>query len=70
MAMHFARLENSKRLQRVDNLLADLEWHTTREIIDGANVCAVNSAISELRKNGRLITCKWIDGVAQYRRIA
>lgn len=54
--MHFARLENSPRLQRVLNLLLNGP-HTTRQIIQKAgfekeSVCAVNSAMCELRLNG------------------
>ena len=55
--MHSARLEKSKRLQRVDALLLSGYSYTTREIIESARVCAVNSIISELRANGREIVC-------------
>ena len=50
--MHSASLARSKRLQRVHALLSDGEWHSTRDIVDGAKVCAVNSIIAELRDNG------------------
>jgi hypothetical protein len=45
---HWAQLEKSPRLQRVLRYLMDGKWHSTMDIIKGANVCAVNSAMSEL----------------------
>ena len=51
MAFHYAKIENSPRLQRTLTLLSDGQWHTTRGIIKIADVCAVNSIISELRSN-------------------
>jgi len=56
--MHAAKLEVSPRLQRVANLLGDGEEHSTREIVHKCNVCAVNSAVSELRANGLNIVCR------------
>jgi hypothetical protein len=56
--MHAASLESSDRLRRVADLLADGQEHTTLDIIAGAQVCAVNSIISELRRNGMEITCR------------
>ena len=56
--MHNARLADSPRLQRVARVLSDLKPHTTRDIIRSACVCAVNSAISELRANGMKVLCK------------
>ena len=55
--MNAAYLERSARLQRVDELLADGLEHSTWEIVAGAQVCAVNSIIAELRANGRQIRC-------------
>jgi hypothetical protein len=49
--IHSAKIENSPRLQRVHQLLSDGRWHSTREISRGADVCAVNSIITELRAN-------------------
>jgi len=51
-ASHYASIESSARLQRVHKLLSDGKWHGTREIMRTADVCAVNSIISELRSNG------------------
>ena len=55
--MHRARLSTSNRLQRVYNALK-VRPMTTYEIISTAQVCAVNSIISELRCNGVDISCK------------
>lgn len=51
-----ARLD-SPRLQRVLVLLMDGKPHTTRQIVRGARVMAVNAAVSELRHHGAEITC-------------
>ena len=67
--MHYAKLDNSPRLQRVAALLADGQWRTTMEIIVGANVCAVNSAIAELRANGLAVESKREGDVWSYRRV-
>lgn len=67
--MHAARLSHSPRLQRVLNLLEDGEPHSTMEIILGAQVCAVNSIVSELRANGEHIEARVIDGLWHYRLI-
>ncbi|HKI50507.1 MAG TPA: hypothetical protein VJ995_00400 [Geothermobacteraceae bacterium] len=47
-----AKLETSDRLKRVLSLLQDGRWHGTRDILMRADVCAVNTAIAELRDNG------------------
>ena len=51
-SIHYAKVEESERLQRVLRLLYDGRWHGTREIVQAADVCAVNSIITELRRNG------------------
>ncbi len=56
--MHAARFEHSPRLQRVHQLLSDGVERSTLEIVTGAQVCAVNSCISELRENGFYIECR------------
>lgn len=58
MPAHASRLATSPRLRRVRDFLADGEWRSTREIVVGAEVCAVNSVISELRANGCSILCR------------
>lgn len=64
--MHAARLDSSERLQRVDALLADGNPRSTREIIDEADVCAVNAIIAELRDNGRVIHCQRVENTWFY----
>lgn len=58
--IHFASLATSKRLQRVLTALQAAGAHglTTREIVALADVCAVNSAICELRRNGFPTECR------------
>ena len=56
--MNAASIDKSKRLQRVDDLLSTGKRFSTMEIIRYAKVAAVNSIISELRANGRQITCE------------
>lgn len=60
MASHYAKIEDSERLQRVQGLLSDGCWHGTREIRDIADVCAVNTIIHELRCNGYDIIKRWV----------
>ncbi|ALO46607.1 hypothetical protein [Pseudohongiella spirulinae] len=55
--MRAAKVDNSERLQRVLKLLKDGREHSTLDIIQAGNVCAVNSIISELRANGYQISC-------------
>jgi len=65
--MHNARIEKSPRLQRVVELLADGREYSTREIIAHADICAVNSAVSELRVNGKKIRCRREGGAWYYK---
>ena len=58
MSLHAARLDRSPRLQRTLAALRDGEWHSTRDILRDAHICAVNSCIAELRANGYVITCQ------------
>lgn len=55
--MHAAQLNNSPRLQRILSTLSDGRWYTTRDLIELAKVCAINSAVAELRENGFLVEC-------------
>jgi hypothetical protein len=68
--MNAARIEKSDRLQRVDALLSDGREYSTLDICIGANVCAVNSAIAELRAhpNNRQISCRRTGDIWLYRR--
>lgn len=63
--MRSARLDHSPRLQRVLILLGDGLPHSTRDVVMRAKVCAVNSAIAELRDNGIPIRC-WREGDIWY----
>ena len=56
--MNSARLDKSDRLNRVLKLLEVGGEFSTLDIIRHANVCAVNSIISELRQNGINIACQ------------
>ena len=58
MTLHAARLDRSDRLRRVLSVLEDGGEHSTLEIALRAEVCAVSSAVSELRANGRRIVCR------------
>lgn len=60
--IHYARLQQSQRLQKVLKYLSDGQPHTTFEIIMGCGVCAVNSIIAELRMNGMSISCRQVKG--------
>jgi hypothetical protein len=66
--MNAARISSSERLQRVDALLSDGREYSTLEIIINAQVCAVNSIVSELRHNGRAISCRRTGDVWYYRK--
>ena len=55
--IHFARVDNSARLQRVLEVLLDHKPHTTREIRVRADVCNVSTDVCELRLNGYTIIC-------------
>lgn len=73
MTIHYARLSNSPRLQRLLAFLRSCGFigASTREIIRGADVCAVNTCIDELRANGFQIECRAQgrsrDGASVYR---
>ena len=58
--MHAAKLETSHRLQRVLAFLSDGAEHSTKEIMQGADVCAVNSCVAELRVGGYHIACRQV----------
>lgn len=64
---HYAKLSQSPRLQRVRDFLIDGEWHSSRDIIVGANICAISAAISELRYNGCNVDCERRGDVWFYR---
>ncbi len=55
-----ADARRSARLRRVLGVLADRRWHSTREIVRAADVCAVNSIMAELRANGYAVACRHV----------
>ncbi len=67
--MNAANLKKSERLGRVSQVLADGQRHSTLDIIQRAQVCAVNSAVAELRQNGQNIACKREGDVWYYQRL-
>lgn len=68
--IHYAKLHNSPRLQRLHALLKGGTAYTTLEIMRKAKICAVNSAVCELRRNGFDIDCKALGiGVYSYRMV-
>lgn len=57
--MHHGRLATSPRLQRALRALKKARGRiSTRELIEAADICAVNSVIAELRANGADILCE------------
>lgn len=55
--MHAAALSRSERLQRVVKFMSDGREHSTLDVVSGAKVVAVNSAMAELRQQGFVIDC-------------
>lgn len=53
-----ASIETSDRLRRVLSVLADGREYTTLDLMAYARVCAVSTAVAELRANGFDIRCK------------
>ncbi len=65
---HYAKVENSPRLRRVLDVLDDGEWHSTFDIMSRTQLCAVGSAVSELRANGLDIESRCVgQGKYEYR---
>lgn len=65
---HAADIRTSERLQRVLQALQDGQWHGTFEIMQHTQLCAVGSAISELRGNGLVIFSRCVGkGRYEYR---
>lgn len=59
--MHAATIDNSPRLRRVLEYLRGGP-RTTLQIVRACGVCAVNSAVAELRCNGFDIACRAVPG--------
>ena len=58
--IHYAKLKNSPRLQRLLKVLKRGRAYTTRELMYLADICAVGTAVAELRRNGFQIDCKCV----------
>lgn len=58
MTIHAANPDKSRRLMRVLGVLSDRQPHSTLDLVTQAQVCAVNSCVSELRAAGHQIECK------------
>lgn len=58
--IHYAKLSSSKRLQRLLRLLSTGGEYTTLEITILTGVSAVSAAITELRRNGVGVKCRFI----------
>jgi len=65
--IHYAKLETSDRLRRVLSVLADGREYTTLDLMAYARVCAVSTAVAELRKNDFVIHCQRRGGLWYYR---
>lgn len=55
--IHFAKFEDSPRLQAVLNYMMHGEPRTGWDIIHGAQITAVSAAADELRENGFYLDC-------------
>ena len=55
MSNRHAKLATSERLQAVRAVLADGRWHTTRDIMLGANTVSPAACVAELRSNGLVV---------------
>lgn len=66
---HYASVR-SPRLQRVLDVLRDRRWHSTFDIMQRTQLCAVGSACSELRANGLNIETRCVgQGRYEYRLV-
>ncbi|MGR3435241.1 MAG: helix-turn-helix domain-containing protein [Shimia sp.] len=68
--MRHAKLATSARLQKVLAALRAAGGEvSTEEIIQRTGICAVNSAIAELRENGAKISCRQSNDPAHGSRV-
>lgn len=58
--MNAGKLETSDRLQKLFTAIKDRKWHSTYELMLKTRLCAVGSAISELRRNDIIIDCRCV----------
>ncbi len=65
---HAANINTSDRLQKVLSVLSDYAWHGTFDIMSKTQLCAVGSAVSEIRANGVAVESRCIGrGRYQYK---
>ena len=64
--IHAATLK-SPRIKRFLSVLRDGKEHSTMQIIEGANVCAVSAIASEVRQRKIGINCTRRKGVYYYK---
>lgn len=67
--MNYAKLENSPRLQRALDFLSDGKWHSSREIVHGAEVMNPNNVKCELVRNGFPVEHKQEGRIHYYRLV-
>lgn len=53
-----ANIHKSPRLKKLLHALADLNWHSTRDLTDRCHNYAIGTSISELRANGIPVACR------------
>jgi hypothetical protein len=58
--MHFANIQHSDRLQKLMSVLSDGYEHVTHEIQQRTGSMAPATDVSEARKNGVMINCRYI----------
>ena len=67
--MHAAKIDKSKRLQRIRKILSDHKPHSSMELIRRAKTVAIATDVSEIRHNNIDIQCKRNGNVWYYRMI-
>lgn len=69
MKQHYAVLSKSDRLKKLLKCLSDRKWHSTLELMKRTSLCAIGSAMSELRANNIEIETRCVgQGKYEYRR--
>lgn len=68
--MHAAKLDRSKRLQRIMKVLSDHKPHSSMELIRRAKTVAIGTDISEIRRNKRNVKCKREGKIWFYRLVS
>lgn len=68
--IHFAKMENSRRLQEVHRILADGHWHSGLSISKITNSMATHTDIAEIRANGIRVEQRYNGKTPNGRRIS